>query len=139
MTILISRFSTNGFEPHFQSHLKNKSSMSLHDILEKCPNEYTKNIIKDSFVEPDASFEFEGVFAFIGKANEENKQFYLNHIKNTEHLSYFESQIHKNAICYIDDGIVYSSKNKMTIEEAFLKKYEAVFIPKSQLKFLLQN
>lgn len=136
---IISRFSLNGFEPHFQSHLKNKSMMSLDEILSKCPTEQMKELIKKSFVQPDPLFEFDGIFTFVGKATDENKRFYLNHLKTTDNLSYFEAQMPGDAICYIDDGIVYSAKNRITVSEAFSKKYDAIFIPKSQLKFLLQN
>lgn len=138
-TITISRFSLNGFEPHFQSHLKNKAMVSLDDLLSKYPTEYMKNLVKDSFVQPDPLFEFYGIFAFVGKAAEENKKFYLNHLKTTENLSYFETEISGDAICYLDDGIVYSSKNRTTILEAFEKQYDAIFIPKSQLKYILQK
>lgn len=138
-TVIISRFSLNGFEPHFQSHLKNKAMVSLDEILSKCPTEYTKNLIKESFVQSDPLFEFDGIFAFVGKATHDNKIFYLNHLKTIDNLSYFESEISGDAICYIDDGIVYASKNRTTISEAFERQYEAIFIPKSQLKYLLQN
>lgn len=138
-TVTISRFSLNGFESHFQSHLKNKAMVSLDEILSKCPTEYMKKLIKDSFVQPDPLFEFDGIFAFIGKATSKNKRFYLNHLKTTDNLSYFEAEISVDAICYVDDGVVYSSKNRITISEAFDKKYDAIFIPKNQLKYLLQN
>lgn len=139
MNVTISRFSTNGFEPHYQSHLKNKAMVSLEEILSKCSNQYMKNLIINSFVEPDPLFEFDGIFAFIGKASDNDKKFYLNHLKTTDNLSYFEAEISGDAICYIDDGIVYSSKNRITISEAFNKTYNTIFIPKSQLKYLLQN
>lgn len=138
-TITISRFSLNGFEPHFQSHLKNKAMVSLDEILSKCPTEYMKELVKNSFVQPDSLFEFDGIFAFVGKATNDNKNFYLNHLKTTDNLSYFEAEISVDAICYVDDGVVYSSKNRITILEAFDKKYDAIFIPKNQLKYLLQK
>lgn len=139
MNVTISRFSTNGFEPHYQSHLKNKSMTNLEELLSGCLTEHMKKLIKDSFIKPDSLFEFDGVFAFIGKPTDENKRFYLNHLKTTDNLSYFEAEISGDAICYIDDGIVYSSKNRITISEAFNKTYNTIFIPKSQLKYLLQN
>lgn len=91
------------------------------------------SLIRRSFVEPDAEFEYEGIFAFLQKPNIKNKNFYLNHLKNKQNILYSESFIESNAFCYIDDGIVYAKQNKMCIFEAFQKNIESIYIPKSQL------
>lgn len=133
--IKIFRFSNNGFQPQFQSNLKEHANTSLEKLLNLVPdnNSYLKSLVLKGFTEPDKDFEYEGIFVFLTKPTNEDKRYFLNHLNNIENIKLNEAFIKEDAICYIDDGTVYNKENKISIKEALNKNINAIYIPKSQL------
>lgn len=137
--IQIFRYSREGFKAQYQSNLKENSNVTLQSLLEKVPeNKYIQSLIIKGFDEPDENFEYEGIFVFLEKPNNKDKEYFLNHLKNIDDIPLNSTFIKKAAICYIDDGTVYKKENRITIEEAVLRKINTVYIPKSEL-FKIKN
>lgn len=130
----IYRYSRDGFKEQHQDHLLKDSKITLDDMLNQCPNDYMKDLIKSSYVSPDPTFEYDGIFIFLNNPTIEDKEFYLNHL-NTDlnEIPLHSAQIEKSAICYLDDGFVFRKENKMTIEDAVNKCHNVVYLPASQI------
>lgn len=131
---LIYRYSKDGFKSQYQGHLLKKSMVRLEEMLEQCPTDYMKNIIKSNYVDADPNFEFNGIFIFLNQPTSEDKEFYLNHLKtNLDDINLNVAKIDSAAICYLDDGFVFREKNRMTIGDALKMNYNTVYIPDSQM------
>jgi hypothetical protein len=139
--IQIFRFSDNGFESQYQGHLVEDTSKTLEDLfkdvdaLKNVDHAHLKRLIKLGYEPTDELFEFDGIFVFLLSPTEEDKRFYLNHIKDKDinKIALNTAQINPEAICYLDNNVMYSKKNRMTVKEALIKNNNNIYIPKSQL------
>lgn len=135
MNITCYRWSKHGFDSQHQIHIKENIEFIKEEskaFLDKVPD-FLKDSVAAS-LDPellDASFNFNGVFAFIQKPEKRDYDYYLNHLEDKPDFvnDFHTRSFNPNTIVYVDDGFVNRTKNKMTLKEAFDKKHLAVYIP----------
>lgn len=134
--INIYRYSVSKFRSNYQWHLFKRSQVVVSDLLavEKNPN--IRKLISNLFVEADPDFEYDGIFVFLNEPTPTDWRYDMNPFLRRKPKNYLLSQIPKDKICYVDDGIVFRKENRMTFEEAFNKGYHKVYIPHSQLRYI---
>ncbi len=132
--IKIYRYSYTGFEPHIQNHLIEDSMISLESMISTIDNEYLKVLISKGFTEPDPEFEYEGIYIFLTKPSERDRDYFLNHLNiDIKQIPFHIAEVDINAIGYSDNGKVYDKNNKMTVKTACERNINTFYLPKSQL------
>lgn len=142
MYIDIYRFSENGFESQFQSHIKehSKRSETIGDLLSNIDNDYLRTLIINGNKKICDKFELDGVFVFLEKPKDEDVRYYLNHLEKKQYNrvknNFYHAKINIDAICYFDKGFVFESKNRGSVKDAIENKENTLYIPKSSLSMI---
>lgn len=129
--IELYRYSNFGYEPQYQRYFYQSAYI---DLKTDYFNEYTTNLILQNHNPPCYLFEFDGVFAFIGKPTDVDKRYYLNHLPD-DNLPLHIKEFDESTIVYANCGLTYEPQNRMTLKEAKDKNHIAVYIPKSSLVY----
>ena len=140
--IKIVRYSNSGFEPCYQSQMKETYNYYMNfseSVLPDGLTEYSKNLIIGTAIkikgDLDHDFSFQGIHVFIGEPREDIRDFQLNHIKGAKPIrneTYIDVSIPCRSLC---DPFTLSSIYP-SLKKAIEKGHYGVFIEAKYLQEL---
>lgn len=135
--IKIYRYSNDEFRPQTQTVMMKRVDVNVESIIDSDIEKCIQKLKQENAHHLDPEFEFKGIFIFLSTPNDDDRSFYLDHVESPLHtIKFNEGILDGEAVCYVDDGIVYKNQNKMKVKEAFEKNYKAVYLPESQIKYI---
>lgn len=132
--MLVGRFSDTGFDPVFQSWMKDIVDAVYDWNEEECKRRFPKRwklmkIIHTNGLMVDSRFSYNGVHVFFLPLKDQIISFELSHLRG-HRPSYHEKEFDDNTVCYMLGGM--EERHRSTLSDLLKLSHRGAYIPSSK-------